>query len=148
MRPTMANFTLKSTIVPMRISYGMALDPKELPKLGIELLKMFSDQTVIGKLTEILHVHDDRCYELLKYFIVRVHEREPNKEEHEDLDGPKMDEFRNAFWEAIENFSGAHRKQLVQQIKAEVLAALQKLNLEESSTISLQEQESSPGTTP
>lgn len=144
----MASITLKNTITQIHINYGMAVYSKELPKLGIELLKMFSDQTVIGKLTEILHVYDDRCLELLKYFFVKVHEREPNEEELSDLDGPKMDEFRDAFWEAIENFSGAHRKQLIQQIKAEVLAALQKLSLEELSTTSLPEQELSPGNTP
>lgn len=120
----------------------------ELPVLNIELLKMFSDQTVIGKITEILHINDDKTIELLQLMATKCAGRPLSPEDLEELDGPKMDEFRNAFWEAIENFSGAHRKPLIQQIKAEVFAQLQKLTSNESSTNSLPEQELTPGNTP
>lgn len=142
----MASISFKSVTIPLRISYGMAIE--KLPTLNIELLKMFSDQTVVGKLSEVLHVQDDKCLELLQLMCECNIKRRLTPEELDELDGVKMDEFRTAFWEAIENFSGAHRKPLIQQIRAEVLASLQKVNLNESSTNSLQEQESTPGSTP
>ena len=121
---------------------------RELPTLDVELTKMFSDQTVIGKITQVLHIDDEKTLQLLQLMATKNIGRPLTPEEIDEIDGPKMDEFRSAFWEAIENFSGAHRKPLLQQMQAEVHAALQKLNLNESSTTSLPEQESTPGTTP
>jgi hypothetical protein len=139
-------FTIKNTTIPLRITYGMAI--VELPRLGIELLKLFSDQTVVGKVARALHVNDIETIDLLQVMAIKNIGRALSPEELDELDGPKMDEFRNCMWEAIENFSGAHRKTLVQQIKAEVLANLQSQTLEESSSVSSPEQESPPGITP
>lgn len=137
---------LKSVTIPLRINYGMAI--VDLPKLGLELLKLFSDQTVVGKVATAIHVNDNETIELLQTMAFKNIERRLTPEELYEIDGEKMDEFRDGMWTAIENFSGAHRKPLVQQIKAEVLASLLKQNSEESSSDLLPEPVSPPGLTP
>lgn len=121
-------FTFDEKKVPVRITVPMAMT--ELPKLfDIKIIGMFaSDEQVIAAMRELV-LDDDKALRLMHFFIEKHTSMsfESMIEKMKNLD--VVDEFREAFWAAVVNFSGPLKKQIILDMWTEFKKELKEFDL-------------------
>lgn len=132
---------------PVRITVGIAIHVFE--KHGLDLFKLFQEGgDVAQKLTNTLHMDDSKLIALFKDLYIKVVGKEATPEMIESFGSEELDGIRNTIWDGVENFTSAHLRHLVKEIRHQVQKGLMEANLKDSSSDLLPEQDSLPGTTP
>lgn len=132
---------------PIRITVGIAVNVFD--KHGIDLFKLFQEGSdVPQKLTNILHMDDGKLLLLFKDLYPKVAGKEVSAEMIDNFTTEDRDGIRNAIWDGVENFTSAHLRHLVKEIRHQIQKGLMEANLGDSSSDSQPEPDSTPGTTP
>lgn len=125
-------FKIKNDTFTIRIGYrdSIVILPE---KFGIHLSRLFSSEEAASETLSALVLDDERSLKLMYYYV----EEQTGSDWDEFLDSvsPKeLDEFREAFWTEVENFSGPLKKNLLRQIWTEFKREIKKSSLEKMNT--------------
>ena len=98
---------------------------KVLPEYGIFLGTMFTDEEAAAKTMQNLGLDDEAALRLAWKYV------EPTTSMSEEtfyktMNGEQLDKFREAFWAAVVNFSGALKKNLLVELWSEFKKELKK----------------------
>lgn len=131
----------------IRINVNMAMN--RLTSFKINLLRMFDgDEETGNNLAQILYVQDNKLVDLYKFCYNEIHKRLTTYEHMELVGGDELEAFRGEVWEAIENFSGPRRRNLVRELRFQMEETFKSMSLKESSSDSQVEPETPPGNSP
>lgn len=108
-------FTFDGKKITVRITMPMVLG--DLTKrFNLNLLTMFADDSMVEQAMRHLVFHDEETLQLMHFFIEKetTMSYQAMLERMTNLD--VLDEFREAFWAAVVNFSGPLKKQALMEI--------------------------------
>lgn len=110
----MAKYSYNSQ--PVNLTFGYLEAYRELPKYGLDLLSIFdAENTVIQKI-----MLDDRVMlDVRFYFLKREGLAADFEESLEDFTSVQMQQFREAFWEEVVNFSAPPARKALREMWTE-----------------------------
>lgn len=121
-------FELNNTKYPITLNYLQCL--RVLPeRFGISLTKIFTDNDAAVKTMEALVLDDERTLQLAWFYI------EPTASIDEEaflelVDGRDLERFREAFWQAVVNFFGPLKRNVLTDLWNQFKRDLKKAELQ------------------
>lgn len=110
-----ASFEFDGKKIPIELDVKMVMGDLA-KKFDLRILSMFTDDTIVEAAMRKLVFHDEETLKLMHYFIEKQtsmsYDSMCNKMTNLDI----LDEFREAFWAAVVNFSGPLKKQALLEI--------------------------------
>lgn len=131
----MSSFNFKGVKIPIRITYKQAMF--DFKDMGLNILNLFKDETIIMTI-----MSDDETMLQVWYSYVKKH-ASSFESAVEDLTPEDMHQFKDAFWEAVVNFTAPAMRPILQSMMEQVKEALAspEKSLSKRSSESLDEQE-------
>jgi len=123
----MTTFNIGKQEYNIKLTYGLSVNV--LPdKFNINLTKIFVDSELASKTMETLVLDDERTLSLMWFFV------EPTASIDYDtflekVSPQELEEFREAFWAEVVNFSGSLKKNMMLQMWTEFKKELKKAHL-------------------
>ena len=111
------SFKHRGVNIPIRITYGTAMFT--LQELGLDILAIFQDSE---KVVMTIMANDNVMLKVWHHYVKDV---EPDfNSAVEDLEATEMHQFKEAFWQAVVNFSSPPMQPLLEHIWKEVKKSL------------------------
>lgn len=131
------HFEFKNIQYQININYYDSL--KVLPeKFNINLCKIFTDGEIAGETMQNLILDDELTLKLAWYYIEPAISGMDEDDFLRNMTGKDLERFREAFWQAVVNFSGPLKKNLLTEMWNQFKRDLKKAELPtETSTTSL-----------
>lgn len=108
-------FELNKIKYPIEINYFESI--KVLPqKFGVSLTRMFVDQDEAVSTMESLILDDEKTLALAWYYVERTATGIDEDDFLRTMTGKDLERFREAFWQAVVNFSGPLKRPLMEEI--------------------------------
>lgn len=108
-------FELNKIKYPITINYYESI--KVLPqKFGVSLTRMFVDQDEANETMVSLTMDDEKTLALAWYYVEQTASGMDEDDFLKVMTGKDLERFRDAFWQAVVNFSGPLKKPLLEEI--------------------------------